>query len=323
MSIEVLDPGLLTSVQDPFGRSGWRRFGVPVSGAADPFSARLANRLVGNPDDAALLEVTLLGPELRFTVAAIVALAGADLDASLEGRPLAPGLAASARAGSVLRFGERRAGTRSYLAVAGGIEAEPVLGSSSTDLRSGFGGIDGRAVRSGDVLRIGPASDPSPRRASALPAPEGPIRILGGPHPERFAGDALDRLCAAAWAVSPAADRAGARLDGEPIRHATRAASEVASMGLPAGAIQVPPDGRPIVMLADRPVTGGYAAIACVARADLGRIAQLAPGDAVRFAVIEAVDAVAALRAREAELDAVEPIAEGRDADAGWAGSLE
>jgi biotin-dependent carboxylase-like uncharacterized protein len=278
---------------------------------------------VGNPDDAALLEVTLLGPELRFTAAAIVALAGADLGASLEGRPLSPGLAASARAGSVLRFGERRAGTRAYLAVAGGIDAQPVLGARSTDLRSGFGGIDGRALRSGDVLRVGPANDPSPRRSRALPAPDGPIRILGGPHPERFAADALDRLCAAAWTVSPAADRAGIRLDGEPIRHATPEASEVASMGLPAGAIQVPRDGRPIVMLADRPVTGGYAVLACVARADLGRIAQLAPGDAVRFAVIEADAAVAALRAREAELDAVQPIANARDADAGWAGSLE
>ena len=322
MSIEVLEPGLLTSVQDPFGRLGWRHLGVPVSGAADPFSARLANRLVGNPDDATLLEVTLLGPELRFTAGAIAAIAGADLGASIDGRPLPPGSGVAARAGSVLHFGERRSGTRAYLAVAGGIEVPPVLGSRSTDLRSGFGGLDGRALRAGDVLECGTPTNAPSRHARAVPASEGPIRVLGGPHPARFAPDALDGLCAGAWTVSPAADRAGIRLDGAPIRHATPESSEVPSMGLPPGAIQVPPDGLSIVMLADRPVTGGYAVLACVARADLGRVAQLSPGDGVRFGLIEADAAVAALRAREAELDAVEEIS-AVDADVGWAGSLE
>lgn len=321
MSIEVLDPGLLTSVQDPFGRPGWRRYGVPVSGAADPFSARLANRLVGNPDAAALLEVTLVGPELRFTEATTIAVAGADLGAMLDGRPLAPGLGASARAGSVLRFGERRSGTRAYLAIAGGIEVDPVLGSRSTDLRASFGGIDGRALRAGDLLRVGAAPHPAPRRAQAQPSRDEPIRVLAGPHPERFAPDALDRLCDAAWTVSPAADRAGIRLDGEPIRHAAPDAAEVESMGLAAGAIQVPLDGRPIVMLADRPVTGGYAVLGCVARADLGRVAQLAPGDSVGFAIVATDAAVAALRAREAELEALEPIDDAPDIS--WAGSHE
>jgi biotin-dependent carboxylase-like uncharacterized protein len=337
--VEVLEPGLLTSVQDPFGRPGWRRYGVPVTGAADAFSARLANRLVGNPDAATLLEVTLLGPTLRLTAPAAVGLAGADLGAEVDRVPLAPGRAMRVRAGATIRFGSARRGLRAYLAFAGGIAEPIVLGSRATDLRSGFGGHEGRRLAAGDRLMLGDARQrPLLRRARSLTdAPEGPIRVTKGPHVDRFAAGALDAILATKWTVRVDSDRAGVRLDGAPLVHADPSSAEIAPVGLPLGAIQVPADGRPILALVDRPVTGGYPVIACIARADVARVAQLGAGAEVRFAVVDVATAVAALRAREAELDDLEAAdppdehAHGEpdagdaeaDTDAGWAGSLD
>lgn len=321
--IEVLEPGLLTSVQDVAGRPGWRHLGVPVSGAADGFSARLANRLVGNLDDAPLLEATIIGPSLRVAAATLVGLAGAELEATLDGRSLAPGVSRPARPGAELRFGPRRARARAYLAFGGGIRVASVLGSASTDLRSGFGGQSGRALREGDVLELGEPS--ALARAARLAVPlageSGSIRVLAGPHADRFAPDVMERLCAADWLVGAEADRAGVRLDGPAMDGA--GAPEVPSLPLPLGAVQLPPDGRPIVMLADRPVTGGYPVVACVIRADIGRIAQLVPGEALRFALTTADAAREALRAQERLLDSLEPVAPEVGGDAAWAGSLD
>ena len=293
--IEVLEGGFLTTVQDPFGRPGWRRYGVQAAGALDPDAAAAANRNAGNDRAAGLLEITVLGPTLRLAAPARVSLAGADLGAVIDGRPLAPG---SSAVGSQIRFGKRRSGARAYLGVAGGIAVPAVLGSRSTDLRSGFGGFEGRALRPGDHLPIGVGGDaePTSRPTVSVRAGAGPIRVLPGPHPDRFATGALDRLCETDWAASSRADRMAYRLEGPPIERL--ATSELPSLGLPLGAVQVPPDGGPIVMLADRPVTGGYPVIACVARADIGRVAQLLPGDPVRFTL-----------ARD-------------DGDAAWAGAL-
>jgi KipI family sensor histidine kinase inhibitor len=291
--IEVLDGGLLTSIQDAIGRPGWRRYGVQAAGALDPDAAVSANRLAGNPDAAALLEITLLGPTLHLPVPATVGLAGADLGATLDGRPLSPG---ESGIGREIAFGDRRNGARAYLAVAGGIAVPAVLGSASTDLRSGFGGLEGRALRQGDRLPIGIGDPGRPIERRPAPARVGPIRLLPGPHGDRFEETAFDRMFEAAWTVSARADRMGYRLEGRPIER--REGSELPSVGLPLGAVQVPPDGLPIVMLADRPVTGGYPVLACVARADIDRLAQLLPGDPLRFA-----------RA-------------GNDEDAAWAGAL-
>ena len=293
--IEVLEGGLLTTVQDAFGRPGWRRYGVQAAGALDPDAAAAANRSAGNAPAASLLEITLLGPTLRLAAPVRVGLAGADLGAVIDGRALAPG---SSAVGSQIHFGERRSGARAYLAVAGGIAVPAVLGSRSTDLRSGFGGFEGRALRPGDRLPIGVVGDAEPpsRPAASVRAGAGPIRILPGPHPDRFAAGALDRLCETDWTASSRADRIAYRLDGPSIERL--ATSELQSMGLPLGAVQVPPDGGPIVMLADRPVTGGYPVIACVARADIRRVAQLLPGEPLRFTL-----------ARD-------------DGDAAWAGAL-
>lgn len=306
VSIEVIEPGFLTTVQDPSGRRGWRHVGVPAGGAADPWSARLANRLVGNPDDAALLELTLAGPSLRFTEPALVVLVG-EMSATLDGLPLRPNAARPVRVGAQLRIGEGR-DARACLAVGGGLAIEPLLGSASTDLRSGFGGLDGRALRAGDRLSHGTATGPGHRWLGADPA--GPIRIVAGTHP------GIQALIGAAWRIGLEGDRTGVRLDGQPME-----GGEVASMGLPPGAIQVPPDGRPIVMLADRPVTGGYPVPAVVIGADIGRVVRLRPGDELRFVSVTLEEARGALRRAEEALATIEALQPPRDDQLGWAGS--
>jgi biotin-dependent carboxylase-like uncharacterized protein len=306
VTIEILEPGPLSSVQDPFGRTAWRHVGVPVGGAADPWSARLANRLVGNPDGAAVLEITLGGTHVAIDDGAWLALTGG-LRATSGGIELPRHEAWRLRPGASVRI-DAADGARGYLAVSGGIVVDEVLGSRSTDLRTGFGGHEGRALRAGDRLEVGPAVGP-PARWSGIVA-TGPIRIVEGPH-----ADGLDAL-ATVWAVGVEADRTGVRLDGPRLD-----GGEVPSMGLPLGAIQVPPDGRPIVMLADRPVTGGYRVPACVIRADIGRVAQLRPGDSLTMAVVTPEAAVAALNGAEAELDRVEQLEASGDDDVGWAGS--
>jgi biotin-dependent carboxylase-like uncharacterized protein len=306
VSIEVVEPGILTTVQDAVGRRDWRHVGVPAGGAADPWSARLVNRLVGNPDRAALLEVTLAGPTLRFIEPALVALVG-QMAATLDGLPLRPNAARPVRAGAQLRIGEGR-DARAYLAIGGGLKVDPLLGSASTDLRSGFGGLDGRALRAGDRLSHGSAAGPGYRWLGVEPT--GPIRIVPGPHP------AIEGLTGVLWRVGAEADRTGVRLDGPRME-----GGEVASMGLPLGAIQVPPDGRPIVMLADRPVTGGYPLPAVVIGADIGRVARLRPGDELRFASVSTDEARSALRRAEEELAALEVLEAPGDDELGWAGS--
>lgn len=306
MTIEILEPGPLASVQEPFGRPGWRHLGVPVGGAADSWSARLANRLVGNSDDAALLEITLGEAVIDTQRTAWMALTGG-LRASaggielprLEAWRLRPGATVRIRAGD---------GGRGYLAVGGGLVVDAVLGSPSTDLRTGFGGHDGRALRAGDRLDVGRMAGQPARWTGARPG--GPIRIVPGPHPGVFAALEVD------WTVAVEADRTGVRLDGPRVE-----GGEVPSMALPLGAIQVPPDGRPIVMLADRPVTGGYRVPACVISADVGRVAQLRTGDALTFASVSAEEARDALERAERELAALEPLEAAEDDEPGWAGS--
>jgi 5-oxoprolinase (ATP-hydrolysing) subunit C len=306
VTIEILEPGPLTTVQDPLGRPGWRHVGVTVGGAADPWSARLANRLVGNSDDAPLLEIALGGALVATDQLAWMALSGG-LRAEAGGIALPIHEAWRLRRGGSARI-RAADGARGYLAIGGGLVVERVLGSAGTDLPAGFGGLEGRALRAGDRLDVGPMTG-RPARWTGVWA-TGPFRIVAGPHPETI--DAL----AADWTVAVEADRAGVRLDGPRIE-----GGEVPSMGLPLGAIQVPPDGRPIVMLADRPVTGGYRVPASVIRADIGRVAQLLTGDALSFASVTAEEAIEALRRAEGELAKIEPIEAGDDDELAWAGS--
>ena len=330
--LEILESGVLTSVQDVHGRPDFRHLGVSTAGAADSFSAALANRLVGNERAAGFLEVTLAGLAVRFASPVVIGLAGADLGAELDGLPLSLPAARRTSAGAVLRFMRRRRGARAYLAVAGGLAVEPVLGSRSTDLRSGFGGVDGRPLSAGDRLDVAPGhSDgsfepgllvPELRRAAADQlVVDAPLPVVGGPHLERFAPSVLDLLCARPWRVSADADRAGIRLEGDGASLAHAGEAEVPSVALPLGAVQVPPDGRPIIMLADRPVTGGYPVIGCIARAAVGRVAQLLPGDEIRFTAVSTREARDALRHVVALLR--DGIRVDEDATPHWAGSLD
>ena len=306
--VEVIAPGLFTTVQDTRGRPEFQRYGVPVGGALDPFSAAAANALVGNPPEAAVLEITLAGPTLGFSAATAFALAGADLGAVLNGvEPIPPGWSWLARPGSSLSFGERRSGARSYVAFGGGLEVPIVLGSRSADTRAGYPGLAGRPLRTGDRLPVRSVADVVLRCGRSLGLDfeaDAPVRVLPGPHLDRFAADALDEFCSADWEIAEQADRMGYRLHGPTLRHIQGA--DVASLGLPVGAVQVPGDGRPIVLLADHQPTGGYTVLACVIRADLGLLAQRAPGEHVHFAPTTPDAARQALLAQRAQLQAVE-----------------
>ena len=288
--VEVLSPGLLTSVQAA-PRVGHRRLGVSGAGPLDAGAHAAANRAVGNAPDTAALEVTLAGPSLRFLRSVRVAIAGADLGAVLERTDLGAwevprGQAFLARPDSVLRFEGRRSGCRAYVAFAGGIDVPVVLGSRSTDLVGAFGGHGGRALRARDLLVAGsdqgrPSQDDAPgAEAAARPRAEEEgiptLRVVLGPQDDHFPESAKRLFFGTAWAVTATSDRVGCRLGGPGLE--TVGAAEIVSDGMVPGCIQVPPDGQPIVMLADGPTTGGYPKIATVITADLARLAQLVPG---------------------------------------------
>ncbi len=287
--LEVLEPGLLTTVQDA-GRAGHRRVGVSGAGPMDARAHAAANRAVGNPPPAAALECTVVGPHLAFLAPIRFAVAGADLGAVLERADLGPwpvplGAGVLARPGNVLRFTGARAGCRAYVAVQGGIDVPVVLGSRATDLAAAFGGLAGRALAASDRLGASPAvtGGASPRESPPeRPAASVTVRVVLGPQADHFDARALASFLAGPWRVSATSDRVGCRLEGEPLRHVGPA--EILSDGMVPGSIQVPPDGRPIVMMADGPTTGGYPKLATVVTSDLPSLAQLVPGEGrVRF----------------------------------------
>jgi len=267
--IEILETGPLATVQD-LGRPGYAALGVPRSGAFDRAALQLANRLVGNPDDAAAVEVTLGGLHLLLRDAATVALTGAACPGAPD-RDVAVSLPAGAR----IRLGTPATGLRSYLAVRGGIAVAPVLGSRSTDTLSGLGPAP---LRPGQLLPVGAAAGVV-SGASGLPRPAGPLTVRFGPRDDWFTPSARRLLLDAEWTVRSESDRVGLRLAGPPLERVRP--GELPSEPTLPGAVQVPPDGRPIVFGPDAPVTGGYPVLAVVT--DLDAAAQLRPGDRVRF----------------------------------------
>ncbi|MEU5770543.1 biotin-dependent carboxyltransferase family protein [Streptomyces asoensis] len=279
----VVRAGALTTVQDR-GRPGHAHLGVPRSGALDAPAAALVNRLVGNTSDAAVLETTLDGCALRPRSDVTLAVGGAPCRVTVDGRPAAWGSTLRVRAGAVLDVGRAVTGVRAYVAVAGGIVVEPVLGSRSTDLLSGLGPPP---LTDGAVLPLG--GDRAPHaRVDAAPQPAPPaelvLRVTPGPRADWFTPDALRAFVSRTFHVSSASNRIGLRTEGPALERAR--SGELASEGMVLGAVQVPPAGRPVVFLADHPTTGGYPVIGVVRTADLAAAAQAAPGTPVRFVAV-------------------------------------
>ena len=308
-AVEVIDGGMLTTVQD-LGRYGYQRYGVPTSGALDVFSLRVANRLVGNPDAAAGLEVTLIGPRLKFLVPASIALTGADLGARLDGQPLPRWQSALVDAGATLSFGDSLDGMRAYLAVAGGIDVPVVLGSRSTYTRSKLGGVEGRPLKAGDVLQIlgeRPVLLGGARRMPESIRPEyghsHTVRVVLGPQEDRFSASGIETFVSSTYTVAPQSDRMGYRLTGPTIEHLR--GPDIVSDGTPFGAVQVAGDGVPIVLLADRGTAGGYTKIATAIGPDLPRLAQALPGDTVRFVRVDLEAAYEAVREQERQIESI------------------
>jgi biotin-dependent carboxylase-like uncharacterized protein len=276
----VTDPGALSTVQD-LGRRGWAHLGVPRSGALDEPALRLANRLVGNPESAAALETTLTGVAFRTGTPLVLAVTGAPCDVRVDGRAVGWGTAVVAPAGVEVRVGAAAAGVRSYVALAGGVDVAEVLGSRSADLLSGLGPPP---LRDGDRLPIGPPTG-SASDAEATPAGGGDtVRVRPGPRADWFTPAARARLDGATYEVGTASNRIGLRLAGPALERATD--RELPSEGMVLGAIQVPPNGQPVVLLHDHPTTGGYPVIAVVVAADLPVCAQARPGDRLTLRVV-------------------------------------
>jgi antagonist of KipI len=296
--IMVVKPGWLTMVQD-LGRYGFQQYGVPVSGAMDRYSHIVANRLIGNRDHDATLEITVKGPELFFEQGSVIAVTGADLTPSVNGIGIPLWTSMLVESGSRLTFGARRSGARCYLAIAGGIDVPVVMESRSTHLSSQTGGVNGRALAQGDVL-MGGVSSPLQRTTIGCSMQEKlrpiystavTLRILPGPQRSTFSEQALDVLTNSSFRLSSQSDRMGYRLEGPKLAH--EGSRQWISDGTAMGALQIPPDGQPILLMADRQTTGGYPKIAVVISADLHMAGQLMPGETAGFTLITLPEAQA------------------------------
>jgi antagonist of KipI len=282
--IRVETPGLMTTVQD-LGRDGFGPIGVSASGAADPVALRIGNRLLGNPEGAAALELTLVGGAFRFDIDTWIALTGSDFGASIDEAAVPPWMVRPVLKGQVLRMQATSSGARCYLCVSGGIDVPLVMGSASTHLLSGLGGFDGRALRRGDVLQAGPAKPPAAQRANPRIverlAPRLRLRVTGAPQSDDFAEASRRAFFEAHYRVAEASDRMGLRLEGAAIEMRPR--GEMITAGVALGAIQVPPRGQPVIVFVEQQTTGGYPVIANVIAADLPSVGQLRPRDVVEF----------------------------------------
>jgi biotin-dependent carboxylase-like uncharacterized protein len=313
-ALRVLSPGLMTTVQD-LGRRGYQYLGIPVSGALDHVSLRAANLLVGNPPDAAALEIAYQGPTLAVEADSVrIALAGGSASIEMESVDggggkvrLASLQSGRLQRGQVVRIGALAGSAVAYLAVEGGFDIPPVLCSRSTYTRGAIGGIQGRAVRTGDAIPLKLAAAPERdevQLSSFDLAPPKRFRIILGPQDDYFTKTGIATLLDATYTVTPATDRMGMRLDGPKLEHAK--GYNIVSDGIAPGSIQVPGNGLPIVLLADRQTTGGYPKIATVISADLPALGRLMPGAEVAFEAVDVAAAEAAAGELAADLGAMQ-----------------
>ena len=308
MSITVLNPGLLTTVQD-LGRIGYQQFGVSVSGAMDPRSTAIANLLVGNPDGEAVLECTMMGPHLQFNKDNCIAITGGDLGATLDGQSVETYRAVKVAAGQVLKFTMPKKGCRAFIAFAGGLDIPEVMGSRSTYMKAKIGGLNGRKLEKGDEIGFrAPKTELKNMNFRSMasefvPRPEYTIRVVLGPQDDYFTEAGIQTFLSQVYTVTPEFDRMGCRLEGEVIAH--KDGGDIISDGIAFGAIQVPSAGKPIIMLGDRQTTGGYTKIANVISVDFRILAQLKAGDKVRFEKVSIKAAQDALLTQRAALQTI------------------
>lgn len=306
-ALKIIQPGMLSTIQDR-GRYGYQRFGMPTAGAMDLFALRAANALLGNDDNAACIEATVLGPRIEILADIPIAITGADLSPRLNGAPMPMWTDVRAGKGDTLDFGGPADGVRAYIAVSGGIDVPQVMGSRATYMKAAIGGIDGKPLRAGDILNAGctnsAGADAEERTAGFMPQDAIPhygsehiVRVVLGPQDASFTSKGIDTLLSAPYTVSINSDRMGYRLEGEAIEHLNGA--DVISDGTPLGTIQVPGDGQPIILLADRGTTGGYTKIATVISPDLSKVAQAMPGHTISFKAVTVEEAQEAYRAQD------------------------
>ena len=291
--IEIITPGLLTTVQD-FGRVGVMKNGFTQNGAMDRYSMTVANRLCGNCDSAPVLEMTVLGVTARFTQDTVVCVSGADFGAKINDKPIKRNKAYKINNGDILSMGTAKSGMRAYLAVAGGIVGEYVFGSASTNLKFAFGGHFGKKLQSGDVLSIGTGAFPLGEIDKwEIPESEyskdAQLRVVLGPQNEMYTDEDIRLFLSQEYEVNAQSDRMGIRLSGEPLK--SKNGMDIISDGIVFGSVQVPNSGEPIILMADHQTTGGYAKIATVISVDLPRASQLSAGNTVRFKSITVEEA--------------------------------
>ncbi len=287
-AFEVLEPGILTTIQD-LGRFGFSQFGVPPSGALDTFSFRIGNLLVGNREEEACLEITLMGLKIKALKEVVIAITGGNLSPALNGEPLDMWRTHLLVEGDILSFKKVRAGCRAYLTVGGGFVVPKIMGSCSTTLSGKFGGLKGRSLRRGDILHTLNISSSLNKLGLRFPMDWIPslekevlLRVIPGPQDHHFTEKGFQTFCSSSYQVTPRCDRMGVRLDGPKIERRSDVEESIISEGLISGAIQVPGDGKPMIILTEL-VTGGYTKIATIISTDLPGVAQLRPGDRVRF----------------------------------------
>jgi len=298
IGLRVDRPGLSTTIQD-LGRPGHQRYGVPVSGALDPLALRLANALVGNAPGMAALEILALGPTLTVEADSVrIALVGSGVGLRIDGSEIAAGRSVTAAHGAKISIGGFTDAASCILAIEGGFDLPPCMGSLSTYARGGFGGFAGRALKAGDLLPLTkPAATPGPeRKAPPIDYGRGPIRVVLGPQETWFDPASIERFFAEPYTITAEADRMGMRLEGVKLTHSK--GFNIVSDGIAPGHIQVPGTGQPILLLADRQTVGGYPKIGAVIGADLPRLGRMRPGDVIRFARIDVADAEALQRAQ-------------------------